>query len=91
MRRRDLGSLHLLLRTSDLLVLVFEKHAELLQHRLIRSRESADKCLRIQLGVVNVLTRIIVHMIALVVTTIAGRPKARRFIDRWSGRTAPPK
>ena len=70
--RAILTSLQLPLQTSDLLVLVFEINAWLRQHKLIRCRDSDDKRPPIQLGVVDVFTRTIVDVNALVVTAITG-------------------
>ena len=67
-----------------MLVRVFEIRANLLRQRLIKCRESADKRLGIQLDVVDVLTRPIATVIALVVTAITGRQRGR-FINDGAG------
>ena len=72
--------LDLLLQNKNGLVLGLEIRGKMLEHRLIRGRESAEKCLRVEVIVGTILTRLVIDVGAPATTASAGRPSARSII-----------
>ena len=67
-------------KIGDLFIPALEERAELLHHRLAKSRESADKSLRIPLSSIVVAIGTIVGAIGLTGTASTARLRARRII-----------
>ena len=75
-----LFSLDLLLENRNGLVLGREISSKLLEHRLIKGRESVEKCLRVEVIVGTILIRLVIDVGASGTTASAGRPSARSII-----------